>query len=348
MNKKYLALLIIIIGLIAIWLSYGNKKAEIKIGLVTDLSGPVAYYGESTKDGAEYAIKVLKDRGININLIVEDYQTDPAQAANATQKLVYIDKVNAMYVDFNPGAISANSILKKTNLPFIYAAAIESPLKDNPNAYKTYLDYRSGCEMIANEFKSKGIQKVGMLRLNLEFADLCLEGLQKVYGKDISVESYNLGDDDVRTQINKLEAENIQGIVNVGFESDTFNALKVLTETKSNLLFGTVGDTVTDKVKENYKSYMPKIVSFGFASTLDKDLIREIESSSGKDHLSSEYAATIAYTHIIQLGEALNICANDMACLKKEIEKPVEKNSLGFERFINQVGKLNQALERYK
>src|ERR1043166_8098473 len=51
----------------------------IKIGVITDLTGTAAYWGESTQVGAELAIQDLQTKGDNVQLIYENYSLeDPA------------------------------------------------------------------------------------------------------------------------------------------------------------------------------------------------------------------------------------------------------------------------------
>jgi len=195
------ALVIIIGGLV--WWQTAKQKAtgeSIKIGIVTDLSGPVVYWGESTRVGAEMAQKELKADGYNVELVFEDYQMDPQKALTSAQKLVNVDGVNGIYAEFNPATYSISPFLKGKNTLFIYDAAPTSPLKDLPYAYKSYLDFEVGCQKLAQKYKNQGINKMGFLKLNWEAGELCLAGVKKVYSNDnLVLESFNFGDSDVNT-----------------------------------------------------------------------------------------------------------------------------------------------------
>ena len=96
----------------------GNADAEgqsateevIKIGTVGPLTGDVATYGISTKNGVEIAVDEFNNNGgINgkkIQLISEDTGGDQTEAANATSKLIDQDKVVAIV----GGVISAETL----------------------------------------------------------------------------------------------------------------------------------------------------------------------------------------------------------------------------------------------
>ena len=195
----------------------GGDKQNVEIGIITDLTGPAAYWGTSSQVGAELAVEELKEEGYDINLVYEDYRLDSSEALSAVQKLVNVDDVDGVYAEFNPAAISAGSFLKGKDVLYIYDAAIISPLENNPYAYKTYLDYKEGCRQISSKFREEGIEKMGVLKVNLEFGEICLEGAEEVYGENVSVEAYNLGDQDFKTQILKLNQEGVGAIINVGF-----------------------------------------------------------------------------------------------------------------------------------
>ena len=82
---------------------------EIKIGTVGPLTGDVASYGVSTKNGVEVAVDEFnQDGGLNgrpIRLISEDTRGDQTETANAASKLVEQDKVTAIV----GGVISAET-----------------------------------------------------------------------------------------------------------------------------------------------------------------------------------------------------------------------------------------------
>lgn len=81
------------------------KKREnvIKIGLVAPITGGVAAYGASTKNGAIMAIDMINKTGIKIGnttyrieYVLEDDEGKPESAANAFLKLINQDKVMAI------------------------------------------------------------------------------------------------------------------------------------------------------------------------------------------------------------------------------------------------------------
>ena len=342
-------ILIVIIGGYLVW---SNKQTSpvntqvIKIGVITDLTGPAAYWGDASQVGAELAVQDLANEKINVQLIFEDYQLDPAKAASAAQKLSVVDKVNAVYAEFNPGVIAANSAFKGKEILYLYVASIESPLKDSPNNFKTYLDYRAGCKAIAQKFKEKGLKTVGMFKPNLEAGDLCLQGVQDVYGSNIVTDSYNLGDTDFRTQLTKFKSAKIEALLSVGFEGDTYNTLQTMRQLGLKVPLGTVDDSITDKVKSAFSQELRGAWTFGFKD-IDPSLVSRFVVANGGESLGSNYAAAFAYLHIKQLAHALATCNIDVECAAKKMGQAQTDNTIGFEGFTNRIAQLQMSLKQY-
>jgi ABC-type branched-subunit amino acid transport system substrate-binding protein len=352
MKLKYLvAVIILIIVAVGGWYYFPKPKqanAEpIKIGIITDLSGGAAYWGESTRVGAEIAAKELEAEGIKIQLIFEDYALDPAKAASAAQKLTSVDNVNAVYAEFNPGAVAAGSVLKDDkNALYLFDAAVASPLEGAQNTFKTYLDYQAGCHAVAQTFKDRGIQTIGVLKVNLEFGELCLTGVKEVYGTNIAVEGYNLGDTDFRTQITKLKSEKAGAVMNFGFEGDTYNTLKGMKDLGFAVPYGTVEDTIGDKEKADFPQQLKGGVSFGFKD-VDLAFSAKLLAANNNVKLATDYGAALAYTHIKQLARSLAACKNNIACAEGKMSASPSDPTIGFIKFVNRIADLDIKVKQY-
>ncbi len=324
----------------------GKEEARIntrvKIGVITDLTGPAAYWGESTRAGATILEKELAADGLEAEFIFEDYGLDAPKAASAAQKLVNIDKVDAVYAEFNPGAIATASFLKDKQIPFIYDAAVASPLKDNPLFYKTYLDYQEGCKQIAQKFKNGGVAKIGMLKVNLEFGELCQAGIKEVYGADMIAEGYNLGDTDFRTQLLKIAGSGAGAVINVGFEGDTANTLKIIRDFKYSLRYGTVDDTITESVLATYGAELKGGWTFGFNEPTE-DFLKKLEEYN----VGLPYGAALAYTHLKQLAETVSKCGDDVTCINKELDGSPKDETIGFHGYNDRVAELTMKIKQY-
>jgi ABC-type branched-subunit amino acid transport system substrate-binding protein len=346
-NKNFLitAVVIIVIAILSgLYLSQkpnlATVKTPIKIGVITDLTGPASYWGISTQAGINLAKEDLAKEGYLADIITEDYKLEPNQGLNAAQKLSNIDNVDAFYVEFNPGTYTISPFLKDKNKLMIYDAAPTTPLKDSPNFFKTYLDYQVGCKQMAQNFKNDGMIKVASLQPKLEFGELCTKGVQEVF-PNAMVETYNMGED-VKNQITKIDQAGNQGVVSVGFENNIIGVLKSIKDINSKLKVGVTGDAITDKVKDNYSDQL-KGYSFGFGK-IDPSFVSRIKSIN--PNITSPEAASLGYLHTTQLVKSLTNCNKELVCAKNKISQSQPNSIIAFKGFADQKANIEQSVDK--
>ena len=75
-----------------------SEDTPIKIGIIADLTGPFTTYGNSLARSAQLAIKEVNEAGgidgRQVEVIVEDIQTDVAATVDKARKLVQSDNVD--------------------------------------------------------------------------------------------------------------------------------------------------------------------------------------------------------------------------------------------------------------
>ncbi len=336
---KYLILILIVLTTVigcTTQTSVTNTTANtpqdsIKIGIITDLSGPASYWGESTRFGASLAQEELNNQGYDVTLVFETYPLDAKDALSAAQKLLSVDNVDAIYSEFNPGAIAVSSLIKGLPVLHVYDAAVVSPLENAPYTYKTYLDYQAGCKELAQRFKDEGVAKMGVLKIGLEAGELCLTGVKEVYDMPV-VEFYELGDQDFRTQFLRFKDSKVEAVINVGFEGDTLNSLKVIKEQDLKIRYGTVEDTITTQVIDQYQNELKGSLTFGFV-----EVNPEFRTRMNGSELSTEYGAALAYTHIQQMVHAVSECDADHACIINSMDAAMPDATIGFKGFKDHI-----------
>lgn len=120
-------------GLLLIALaSAGAASAQevVRIGHAADMSGPVAYFGKDSENGARMAIEALNARGATVGgkkvvwqLVGEDDVSDPKQATAVAQKLVDA-RVNGVVGHEGSGTtIPASKIYNDAGIPQISPSA---------------------------------------------------------------------------------------------------------------------------------------------------------------------------------------------------------------------------------
>lgn len=319
-----------------------DVSQSIKIGILTDLSGPGAYYGMQTKAGAQLAEKELNDE--NLELIFEDSRLDSKTAISAVQKLIFVDKIDALFVDFTPVSIAVSPIVKNQKIPMIYAAAAESVVATNPYAFKTYSSYTQGCFDLAQEFKNQGLKNVALLKIDLEPGELCHQAAIKVFPRLI-IEDYQKGEK-VDSQILKLKSQGAEAILNSAFEGDLLNMIHSATNLKYKVKLASGTDSFGNDVIQQMKNYPYFEGSLGFGlSTLDKKQIEEAKKVSKTNILSGEHGVGLSYLHINQLHQAIKACPKkDQECIHEKIASAPPYPKIGFEGWKDRIAQLKLVL----
>ncbi|PMP88655.1 MAG: branched-chain amino acid ABC transporter substrate-binding protein, partial [Desulfurella sp.] len=121
-------------------IGYGVSKTyaasnTIKVGVVYSMTGPVASFGQSAWQGLQVAKEIMPTAlGKKIDLILVDDQGDKVQAANAVNKLIYDNKVDAIIGPLISGNVmSATPIVEKAKIPLITPTGTNPLLTEGKN-----------------------------------------------------------------------------------------------------------------------------------------------------------------------------------------------------------------------
>ncbi|MBX7143173.1 MAG: ABC transporter substrate-binding protein [Oligoflexia bacterium] len=308
----------------------GSASAEqIKIGILTDLSGPMAFWGQESTVGAQLAQSEINAAGGELELIIEDHQLQPKNALSGLQKLVEINGIDAVYSEFTPTSAAIMPVAASKNIPVIFAAAAVSPLNSSKFALKTFLDYVSGCRSLAEYWKSKGIRRVAILKPTMEFGDICLQGLRQVYPQPI-IEEYNVGDD-VKTQLLKFKSKGAEAVINATFEPDLRRMFKTMQDINWQPITGSEGDGVSVDQVKLFPRMLEKHTVFTF-SDMTESFIAKIVAKSHSHTPPTTSGAALTYLHVKQLYQAVKSCGSrDVSCVVNYVTRSAPDRLLGFE-----------------
>jgi branched-chain amino acid transport system substrate-binding protein len=129
---KLLGILVIIALLATACGGGGAAKKELKVAILSPLSGPVPTFGVSTRDGALMAIEEWNAKGgvlgMTIVPIVEDSQCTPDPAVNAANKVINQDKVHYII-----GEVCSKASIPVSNIATTAKVIQISPTSTNPS-----------------------------------------------------------------------------------------------------------------------------------------------------------------------------------------------------------------------
>lgn len=203
----------------------GVTDKEIVLGVITDLSGPVAQYGKEARNGMQMKVDEINAQGgVNgrkLRLVVEDNGYDPKKAVLAAQKLVTGEKVLAVlgHLGTAPNMAVLPFLIESKVFNFLPQGASKE-FYDPPSQYKVGLapSYRSmAITSLSYLLGKKAYKKIGVLYQDDDFGQDVLAGVEaqlKASGKTLAEKaSYKRGATDFSSQVAKLKAADCDLVV---------------------------------------------------------------------------------------------------------------------------------------
>jgi branched-chain amino acid transport system substrate-binding protein len=195
---------------------------EIKIGLITPLSGDVKTYGESVKNSFLIAVEEANAAGgvagMTITYVIQDDKNDATEAANVANLLVNQYRVRAIVGSVtSKTAIPVSDIIQAAKIPTITPTATNPKVTVADGKRKDYM-FRS-CfidpfqGMVMAKFSRETLKKAKAAVLydasndySKGTADVFRDGFRKLGGTVVAFEAYGKDDVDFSALITKVKA----------------------------------------------------------------------------------------------------------------------------------------------
>jgi branched-chain amino acid transport system substrate-binding protein len=198
--------------------SRGVSKAEIVLGMHTDLSGPAATYGVSSSNAVKMRFDEVNDKGgihgRKIRLVVEDTQYQVPRAVQAGAKLINRDRIFAMVAPL--GTPMNNALFKDqfdAGVPNLFPLSAARSMYEPFNKLKfygaaSYVDQvRAGIQYFVSK---KGKKALCAMYQDTDFGKEVLDGVQlqadKLKIKVVETTTHKPTDQDFTAQITRLKA----------------------------------------------------------------------------------------------------------------------------------------------
>ncbi len=218
----------------AVTLSCGKEGSskEILVGEYGSLTGGIATFGISTRDGSQLAFDDINQKGgvlgQKIKLMVEDDQSKPEEAGTVVNKLIHQDHAVAMLGHVaSSHSLAAAPICQAEKIPMI------SPSSTNPRVTQVgnyifrvcFLDTFQGAVMAKFAFDTLKVKKVAILvdvrsDYSVGLQTFFGQSFKKLGGEIVSEQSYSQGDSDFRAQLTAIKAANPEAIYVPGYYTE--------------------------------------------------------------------------------------------------------------------------------
>ena len=200
--------------------SAGGETGPIKVGVYMDLSGQTSSFGQSSVNGIRMAAEEInKAGGVNgrqIELVVEDDQGRPEQAATVVTKLINQDRVHAVLGEVaSSNSLAAAPIAQQARVPMI------TPSSTNPKVTQVgdyifrvcFIDPFQGevmAKFAANTLKAK--KAAILLDVNSDYSRGLAQFFENSFsglgGQIIQKQSYTQTDRDFSGQLTAIRSAN--------------------------------------------------------------------------------------------------------------------------------------------
>ena len=243
-SKTYclLFVLILVTGLLSGCM--GSASNDVKIGMVYELTGNTASYGTSAADGAKLAFKEINANGgvlgKQIKIVIADNKGEPSESANAMTKLITQDKVIAVTgFTVSSCGIAGSSVAEDNKIPLVAAATVNPrvTVDERTGKVKEYT-FRAcfidsfqgtvGANFALNSLKTK--KTAIMIDNSSDYSKGLAQVFKDVFtqggGQVVAEEAYLQKDQDFKSILTKIKAQNPEVIYIPGYYEDVGKVVK--------------------------------------------------------------------------------------------------------------------------
>ena len=186
--------------------------ADLKVGFITSLSGPVSSLGIPYEKGMKAAVAYKSEvAGHKIVMIQLDDASDPTTAARNARKMIDEDKVDVIIgTAGSPGALAIAAVARETKTPLISIA--NANLDGEEGAWMITLPQPAPlmASALVERMKKSGVKTVGYIGFSDPWGDLVYDAMMKIAEpagiKVVSNERYARADTSVTGQVLKIVA----------------------------------------------------------------------------------------------------------------------------------------------
>ncbi|GBD96538.1 MAG TPA: amino acid ABC transporter substrate-binding protein [Nitrospirae bacterium] len=213
---KFIFCVIIAVVLVsAVYVFSMSKKPVIKdtfkIGMIAPLTGDAGFVGVGMKNALLMAMEQWGDGKYNYEFIFEDDQLDPKISASAAQKLINVDKVDAVVTVGHAPRITFPLAKKHDILHF--TIAVQKDLADGVNNFTHWAPSVKLNGLLVEEMQKRGIKKVGVFRTTsleawVAYMDDFRDAIKNTDIRVVTDQTFKKGEKDFRSLIARAKPTN--------------------------------------------------------------------------------------------------------------------------------------------
>jgi branched-chain amino acid transport system substrate-binding protein len=210
----------------------GTGASEIVIGHYASMTGSTAHFGQDTDRGVRLAIDEANAKGgvlgKKLRVVTLDTRGDSAEAANAVNRLIDVEKVTALLGEVASSlSLAGGRVAQRRKIPMI------SPTSTNPKVTEVgdyifrvcFIDPFQGKVMATFARQNLKLGKVAILKdvkndYSIGLADAFQKSFTALGGAIVVEQSYSQGDTDFSAQVTAIRGSSAQAIFVPGYYSE--------------------------------------------------------------------------------------------------------------------------------
>jgi len=199
-------------ALVSAGLAWSAQAADLKIGFISSMSGPVSALGIPYAKGIQAAAALQPEiAGRKVQLILLDDASDPTTAARNARKLVTEDQVDVLIGTSGvPGAMAIAAVARETKTPLISPTPVNVPADDGGWTVTVSQPFPLMVATVVERMKKSGVKTVAYIGFSDALGDLAYDSLVKAAQpagiQIVANERYARSDASVAGQVLKIIA----------------------------------------------------------------------------------------------------------------------------------------------
>jgi branched-chain amino acid transport system substrate-binding protein len=216
--KKYLwivfVIVVIIVGAFVVSRNTETSKAgerqTVKIGVTLPLTGPVSMLGESVRGAILLAKENIKNTKYDYEFVFEDDAFSPKQAVSTVNKLISVDKVDALISFGSPVGNVVSPIAEQSRIVHINDFASDTNVAKGDYNFLHYTPPYKDSALFISELQKRNIKNIVFFgQQDNPGANALIMAFEKdIKGSNIKVlstQKFNTGTKDFKTEILKVK-----------------------------------------------------------------------------------------------------------------------------------------------
>ncbi|MES2215703.1 MAG: ABC transporter substrate-binding protein [Patescibacteria group bacterium] len=318
---KFGLIAVLIILVIIVVIKGAPKTRAISIGAVIPETGFGSYWGAPVRKGVEVAEADLQKKygAENVHIFIEDSQSSVSVSATVAQKLLSVEKVDALYTEFSGISAAVSSIAQSARKVLVYSTFNQKIVEDNPMSIKTFVSFEVACDAFAQRLNDSS-KKVLIISAIGDAAPYCKKGLEKTLADENIKVIEGFAGTDFRTVLLQNKEFDPDYIIPIMYEDGSYALLKQKGELGiPGELFCYRQDCVTQKVLKELPPAYTEGTLF-FEVRIDELFAAKMKAKFPDMSDDDIQAAANAYQSIMVLGNALAQCSGaEATCVTSKI-----------------------------